>query len=84
MLVANLIYRFELDEGVKTWEESLFMSIASVGIKGFDQFVPQTNAGRFLCAVNSLFGLVFTALWVAIFMKSFDAVFRFKQENGDS
>jgi hypothetical protein len=77
---ANLLYKFELGKGVNNWEEALYMSLSSAGLKGYDPFVPQTTIGRMLSAINSFLGLVFTALWVAIFMKAFDAIFIFRQK----
>jgi hypothetical protein len=80
LIFADLLYKVESGKGVHNWEEALYMSLSSAGLKGYDPFVPQTNTGRMLCAINSFLGLVFTALWVAIFMKAFDAIFIFRQK----
>jgi hypothetical protein len=75
-IVANLIYWFEF-AGSKPWQSAFLFSVSSAGLSGPD-FTPLTNSGRLLAAASSLLGLVFTALWVAVFTKSFDTIFRYE------
>lgn len=76
-IVANLLYGLEFSDPQK-WRLALSTSLGSVGFQSAAQYSPVTDLGRLLLAGNSLLGLVFTALWVAVFTKAFDAVFRYE------
>jgi hypothetical protein len=67
---SNLLF---LSEDNKSWSHTVY-----VGVVGkISDLSLQTGFGLFFSMLNSFIWLIFTALWVAIWMKAFEAVFQF-------
>jgi hypothetical protein len=77
LVIAHLVFAFERTAGM-SWSNAFSSTFEAASIKGFSAFIPTTLITRVLLAVASLLGLVLTALWVTIFMRAFDAVFKFR------
>jgi hypothetical protein len=80
LVIASAHVLFFIEQASShTWDYAFCISLSAMGIKGYDQFLPTTDVGPVVCALVSLLGLVFTALWVTVFMKAFDAIFQFRR-----
>jgi hypothetical protein len=75
-IIANFIFSAQSDRSV-SWVEALSATLSAASLGGFPSITPSSFSTALLLALASVIGLVATALWIAIFMRAFDAVFRF-------
>ena len=78
LMIANTVYALETADGV-SWSAACSASFAAASIGG-SSFEANRTATTLCLAIAALIGLVVTALWVTIFMRAFDAVFKLHEK----
>lgn len=82
LIITNLIYRVE--RPIWTWSSSLSATLAAASVRGLTAQPAFHALTPILFSVAWLVGVVVTALWVAIFMRSFNAVFHMGETEAEA
>jgi hypothetical protein len=83
LLMISSIWIFNFEQGISVkswWPEAVRLSAITAGITWLGNLVPKTKGGYILSFCNFFIGLIFIALWIAIWSKAFVIVFRYLKD----
>jgi hypothetical protein len=72
---ANLLYRYERGDELVSWLQAMYASLALASLGFLTEFEPRSSVGNLVSILNAFSGIVFAALWAAIFVTAFEAIF---------
>lgn len=75
LFAGNIIFKLTGSEASQMWADSVLHIVQSAGIHTNRTFHASGVTGVILTVLSSFAGLVFAALWVAIFMSDFSIIF---------
>lgn len=75
LFAGSILFQLTGSDSSRTWVNSVLHIVHSAGIQTNRTFYASGDIGVLLTVLSSFAGLIFAALWVAIFMSDFSIIF---------